>query len=58
MDSKETPIHSANEMKHEAHETQRPGPIDTIGKAANTAQRNDSFVQPINQRFPKKHPLR
>ncbi len=58
MDSKETPIHSANAMKYEAHGTQRPEPIDTTGKAASTAQRNGSLAQPINQRSPNKHPLR
>jgi len=51
----ETLIHSANEMKREAHETQQPRPIGTIGEAASTAQRNDSLVQPINQRFPIKN---
>jgi hypothetical protein len=50
---KETLIHSANEMKHEAHGTQQPRHIDKIGEGASTAQRSDSLVQPINQRFPK-----
>ena len=45
-------IYSANEMKHEAHGTQRPRHIDKIGEAASTAQRSDLLVQPINQRFP------
>ncbi len=35
--AKEMPIHSANEMKHEAHGTQQPRPIDKIGEAASTA---------------------
>ncbi|MDP1550447.1 MAG: hypothetical protein U1D41_04585 [Nitrosomonas sp.] len=39
-------------MKHEAHGTQQPRHIDKIGEGASTAQRSDSFVQPINQRFP------
>ncbi len=43
-------IHSANEMKHEAHGTQQPRHIDKIGEGASTAQRSDSLVQPINQR--------
>ena len=43
-------IHSANEVKHEAHGTQQPRHIDKIGEGASTAQRSDSLVQPINQR--------
>ncbi len=51
----ETLIPSANEMKHEAHGTQQPKHIGTIGGAASTAQRNNSLAQPINQRFPIKN---
>jgi len=51
--SKETLINLANEMKHEAHETQQPRHINMIGEGASTAQRSDSLVQSINQRFPK-----
>ena len=54
--SRDTSIHSANEMKHEAHGTQQPRHIDKIGEGASTAQRSDSLVQPINQRFHKSHP--
>ena len=50
--SKETLINSANEMKHEAHGTQQPRHINMIGEGASTAQRSDSLVQSINQRFP------
>jgi hypothetical protein len=52
QEPKEILIHSVNEMKHEAHGTQQPRPIDKIGEAASTAQRGDSLVQPINQRSP------
>jgi ribonuclease I len=51
--TKETLINSANEMKHEAHGTQQPRHINMIGEGASTAQRSDSLVQSINQRFPK-----
>jgi hypothetical protein len=51
--AKETLINSANEMKHEAHGMQQPRHINKIGEGASTAQRSDSLVQPINQRFPK-----
>ena len=40
-------------MKHEAHGTQQPRHINMIGEGASTAQRSDSLVQSINQRFPK-----
>ncbi|MEI2658065.1 MAG: M20/M25/M40 family metallo-hydrolase [Nitrosomonas sp.] len=50
--SRETLINSANEMKHEAHGTQQPRHINMIGEGASTAQRSDSLVQSINQRFP------
>ena len=51
MRPKETLINSANEMKHEAHGTQQPRHINMIGEGASTAQRSDSLVQSINQRF-------
>ncbi|SNX60114.1 hypothetical protein SAMN06296273_1574 [Nitrosomonas ureae] len=51
--TKETLINSANEMKHETLGTQQLRLINKIGEGVNTAQRSDSFVQPINQRFPK-----
>ncbi len=38
-------------MKHEAHGTQQPRHISMIGEGASTAQRSDSLVQSINQRF-------
>ncbi len=41
-------------MKHEAHGTQQPRHINMIGEGASTAQRSDSLVQSINQRFLKK----
>ena len=47
----ETLINSADEMKHEAHGTQQPRPINAIGEDASTAQRSDSLVAPINQCF-------
>ncbi|SFE46674.1 hypothetical protein [Nitrosomonas sp. Nm166] len=50
---KETLINSMNVMKREAHGTQQPRHIDQIDEEASTAQRSDSPVQPINQRFPK-----
>jgi len=34
-------------MKHEAHGTQQPRPIDKIGEGASTMQRSDS----LNQHF-------
>ena len=40
-------------MKREAHGTQQPRHINRIGEGASTAQRSDSLVQSINQRFPK-----
>ncbi|WP_172424092.1 hypothetical protein [Nitrosomonas ureae] len=40
-------------MKHETLGTQQLRLINKIGEGVNTAQRSDSFVQPINQRFPK-----
>ena len=45
-------INSANDMKHEAHGTQQSRHINMINKGASTAQRSDSLVQSINQRFP------
>ena len=45
-------INSTNEMKHEAHGTQQPGHINKIGEDAGAAQRSDSLMQLINQRFP------
>jgi hypothetical protein len=50
--AKELQINPANEMKHEAPGTQQLKHIDAIDEGANTAQRSDSLVQPINQRFP------
>jgi len=44
-------ISSANEMKREAHVTQKLRHISKIDEGASTAQRSDSLVQPINQRF-------
>jgi hypothetical protein len=52
IDTKEALINSANEMKHEAHGTQQPRHINMIGEGVSTAQRSDSLVQSINQRFP------
>jgi len=51
-------INSTNEMKCEAHGTLQPGPINLIGEEVSTAQRSNSLVQSINQRFPRvaKHP--
>ena len=51
--TKETLINSTNEMRHEAHGTQQSRHINKIGEDARTAQRSDSLVQLINQRFPK-----
>ncbi|MBY0499179.1 MAG: hypothetical protein K2P74_06170 [Nitrosomonas sp.] len=39
-------------MKHEMPGTQQLRHIDKIGEGVSTAQRSDSLVQPINQRFP------
>jgi hypothetical protein len=49
---RETLINSMNVMKREARGTQRPRHIDQIDEEASTAQRSDSLVQSINQRFP------
>ncbi|WP_090718411.1 hypothetical protein [Nitrosomonas sp. Nm166] len=38
-------------MKREAHGTQQPRHINQIDEEASTAQRSDSPVQSINQRF-------
>ncbi|UJP07027.1 MAG: hypothetical protein LZF84_08190 [Nitrosomonas sp.] len=38
-------------MKHEAHGTQQPRPINLIGEGVSAAQRSDLLVQSINQRF-------
>ncbi|MCG7756966.1 MAG: hypothetical protein LZF63_09965, partial [Nitrosomonas sp.] len=46
-------INSTNAMKCEAHGTQQPRPINLIGEEASTAQRSNSLVQSINQRFLK-----
>jgi len=51
MYPKETLINSANGMKRETPGTQQLRPINTIGEGVSTAQRSDSLVQPINQRF-------
>gem|GEM_PF-6021234 len=45
-------INSTNVMKCEAHGTQQPGHINPIGEGVSTAQRSNSLVQLINQRFP------
>ncbi|MBY0498799.1 MAG: hypothetical protein K2P74_04165 [Nitrosomonas sp.] len=52
MAFKETLINSANEMKHETPGTQQLRHINKIDEDVSTAQRSDSLVQPINQRFP------
>ena len=51
--AKEALINSGSGMKHEAHGSQQPRHINKIGEGASTAQRRDSLVQPVNQRFPK-----
>ncbi|WP_143074272.1 hypothetical protein [Nitrosomonas sp. Nm166] len=48
---RETLINSANVVKREAHGTQQPRHINQIDEEASTAQRSDSPVQSINQRF-------
>jgi len=50
--TRETLINSANEMKHETPGTQQLRHINKIGEDVSTAQRSNSLVQPINQRFP------
>jgi hypothetical protein len=40
-------------MKGEAHGTQQPRHINLIGEKVSAAQRSNSLVQSINQRFPK-----
>ncbi len=52
--AKEALINSTNVMKGEAHGTQQPRPINLIGEVVSTAQRSNSLVQSINQRFPNK----
>jgi len=42
-------------MKGETHGTQQPRHINLIGEGVSTAQRSNSLVQSINQRFLKKH---
>ena len=39
-------------MKCEAHGMQQPRHINRIGEGVSTAQRSNSLVQSINQRFP------
>jgi hypothetical protein len=51
--SKEALINSTNVMKGEAHGTQQPRHINLIGEGVSAAQRSNSLVQSINQRFPK-----
>ncbi len=46
-------INSTNVMKGGAHGTQQPRHINRIGEGVSTAQRSNSLVQSINQRFPK-----
>jgi len=50
---KEVLINSTNVMKGEAHGTQQPWHINLIGEGVSTAQRSNSLVQSINQRFLK-----
>ena len=50
---REALINSTNVMKGEAHGTQQPRHINLIGEGVSTAQRSNSLVQSINQRFPK-----
>ena len=45
-------MNSTNVMKREARGTQRPRHIIQIDEEVSTAQRSDSLVQSINQRFP------
>ena len=54
---REVLINSTNEMKCETHGTQQPRHINLIGEGVSTAQRSNSLVQSINQRFPNKPPL-
>ncbi len=44
-------VNSTNVLKGEAHGTQQPRPINLIGEGVSTAQRSNSLVQSINQRF-------
>lgn len=44
MDVKEMQINLSGEMKHKAHGTQQPRPINKIGEGASTVQRSDSLV--------------
>ena len=53
ISAKEALINSTNVMKGEAHGTQQPRHINLIGEGVSTAQRSNSLVQSINQRFPK-----
>jgi hypothetical protein len=48
---REARINSTNVMKGEAYGTQQPRPINLIGEGVSTAQRSNSLVQSINQRF-------
>ena len=49
---REALINSTNVMKGEAHGTQQPRHINLIGEGVSAAQRSNSLVQSINQRFP------
>ena len=49
--AKEALINSTNVMKGEAHGAQQPRHINLIGEGVSTAQRSNSLVQSINQRF-------
>ena len=51
MIHREALINSTNEMKCEAHGTQRPRHINQIGEGVSAAQRSNSLVQSINQCF-------
>lgn len=53
---REALINSTNVMKGEAHGTQQPRHINLIGEGVSTAQRSNSLVQSINQRFLSKRP--
>ena len=48
---REALINSTSEMKCEAHGTQQPRHINLIDEGVSTAQRSNSLVQSINQRF-------
>lgn len=49
--ARDTPINSADEMRRETHETQRPKYIHKMDGDASAMQPSDVSVQPINQCF-------